>query len=306
MRRKSKYTRRNLASARRKIIFAILTLIFVFAVIVGAAIGIGSLLKNKLNDAQEQMHEYMTPEHKLVEFDRKTKDVNAYGYTFGKDAAAYIEKGIYDFSVCFRYSDGSLAYHSSIAEEIGFDGMDSGCDLIENIEYLHKCGGYVVGTMYLDSFSQKDGGVTSIKRAYEKQLVIEAADSKVDELLILGIDVSRDNIDELLMFLSDIKKESKDCKIGISISYQDLLEDKNGEYLASKLLMVVDFLSLDAKSVPCTENETIGDRHSFKYRIESLHYYMAAYNLRLLFDEDHVSLYDIAGEMGINNRQMIH
>ena len=72
------------------------------------------------------------------------------------------------------------------------------------------------------------------------------------------------------------------------------------------LLMVVDFIALDSKSVPCVENETLGEMKSFEERIDSLHYYMKAYNLRLLFDEMHVALYEIAGAMGINNRQMIH
>ena len=137
--------------------------------------------------------------------------------------------------------------------------MDSGCDLFENVEYIHKCGGYAIGTMYINSFAEKENGVEIIKREYEKQLVIEAADSGIDEILILGLDVSRDNISDVLIFLSDIKKESLDTKIGISISYQDLLEDKNGEYLASMLLMVVDFIALDSKSVPCVENETLGE-----------------------------------------------
>lgn len=305
-RRKSKYTKLRSASTRRRIIIAVAVVILALSVFVGVAIGIGSILKNKLDNAENQMYEYITPEHKLVDFEPKTKEVNAYSYTFGKDAMGYIKQGVYDLSVCLRYSDGSLAYRSAIAEQIGLDGMDSGCDLKENVDYIHKCGGYLVGTMYINSFSDSDKSIASIKTAYEKQLLIEAANSGIDELLILGIDVSRDNIDELLIFLSDVKKESMDCKIGFAIGYHDLLEDKKGEYLASKLLMVVDFLALDSKSVPCVENEALGQTTSFKYRIESLHYYMKAYSLRLLFDEEHVALYDIAGEMGINNRQMIH
>ena len=306
MRRKSKYTRRSSFSTRRKIIFISLAAVIFIALTVGAAIAIGTSLKTKLENAEEKTYEYITPEHTLVQFEPKTREVNAYSYTFGKDAMGYIYQDIYDLSVCLRYEDGSLAYHSIIAEKIGLDGMDSGCDLKENVEYMHKCGGYVIGTMYINAFSEKDESISSILESYEKQLIIEAAASGIDELLILGVDVSRDNIDSLLEFFSDIKKASMNCKIGFSISYQDLLEDKNGEYLASKLLMVVDFLALDSKSVPCAENETLGEKKSFKYRIDTLHYYMKAYNLRLLFDEDHVALYDIAGEMGIENRQMIH
>ena len=305
-RRKSKYTKRSSASTRRRVITAILSVTLSLALVVGAAIAIGSILKKKLDSAAEKTHDYITPKNKLVEFEAKTKNVNAYSYTFGKDATAYVRQGIADLSVCLRYSDGSIAYHSTIAEEIGLDGMDSGCDLSENVEYIHKCGGYAIGTMYINSFAEKKSGVEIIKREYEKQVVIEAADSGIDDILILGLDVSRDNISDVLIFLSDIKKESLDTKIGISISYQDLLEDKNGEYLASMLLMVVDFIALDSKSVPCVENETLGEMKSFEERIDSLHYYMKAYNLRLLFDEMHVALYEIAGAMGINNRQMIH
>lgn len=305
-RRKSKYTKRSSASTRRRVVTVTLLVILALSLVVGAAIAIGSILKKKLDSANEKMHDYIAPKYKLVEFDPKTKNVNAYSYTFGKDAKAYIRQGIEDLSICLRYSDGSLSYHSAVAENIGLDSMDSGCDLAENIDYIHKCGGYAIGTMYINSFAEKENGVTAIKREYEKQIVIEAADSGIDEILILGLDVSRDNISDALIFLSDIKKESLDVKIGISISYRDLLEDKNGEYLASMLLMVVDFIALDSKSVPCIENETLGEMKSFEYHIDSLHYYMKAYNLRLLFDELRVGLYDVAGEMGVDNRQMIH
>lgn len=304
-RRKSKYTKRNAANTRRKVITAILVVILSLALIFGVAIAVGSILKNKLNRANNKLNSYIVPEYNLVEFEPKTKNVNAYSYSFSKDAMGYIKKGIYDLSVCLRYPDGSLAYHSGIAEEIGLDSMDSGCDLAQNVNYIHECGGYFIGTMYMNSFAEKDESIAKIKREYEKQLLVESTKSGADEILVLGIDVNPDNIGDVLVFLSDVKKESEDCKIGFSISYSDLIQDKNGEYLASKLLMVVDFLALDSKTVPCVENETAGEMKSFEYRIDSLHYYMKAYNLRLLFDDTRVNLYDIAGEMGIVNRQMI-
>ena len=306
MRRKSKYTKRNAASTRRKVITAILVVVLSLSLCFGVAIAVGNILKNKLNRANNKLNSYIVPEYNLVEFEPKVKDVNAYSYTLGKDAMGYIKKGIYDLSVCLRYSDGSLAYYSSIADQIGLDSMDSGCDLVQNVNYIHECSGYFIGTVYINSFSEKDKSIANIKREYEKQLLVELSKSKVDEILILGIDVNPDNIGDVLVFLSDVKKESMDCKIGFSISYSNLLRDKNGEYFGSKLLMVVDFLALDSKTVPCVENETDGEMKDFKYRIDSLHYYMKAYNLRLLFDETRVNLYDIAGEMGINNRQMIH
>ena len=305
-RRKSKYTKRNAASTRRKVITVILVLILSLSLICGAAIAVGSILKNKLNRANNKLNFYIVPEYNLVELEPKTKDVNAYSYSFSKDAMGYIKKGIYDLSVCLRYSDGSLAYYSSIADQIGLDSMDSGCDLVQNVNYIHECGGYFIGTMYMNSFAEKDKSIANIKREYEKQLLVECAKSGADEILVLGIDVNPDNIGDVLVFLSDVKKESGDCKIGFSISYSNLLRDKNGEYFGSKLLMVVDFLALDSKTVPCIENETDGEMKSFEYRIDSLHYYMKAYNLRLLFDETRVNLYDIAGEMGINDRQIIH
>lgn len=302
----SKYTRRKSASARRVRITVIICVILAVGILIGAAIVIGNILKKKLYDAEQIMHEYIEPKYTLIQNTSDTKNVNAYIYTFGKDATGYTQKGITDLSVCLRYSDGSLSYHSLIAEELGFDGMDSGVDLKENIDYLHKCEAYVSGTAYLSSFSGENEALAGIYREYEVQLLIEAASSGIDELLIMGIDVTPQNVDEVQKLISDVKTKSGSCRIGITLSYADLLEDKNGEYLASKLLMVADFIALDSKSVPCKENETIGDTHSFEFRIDSLHYYMQAYKLRVVFTEDMVELYDVAGNMGINNRQIIH
>ena len=302
----SRYTRRKSASARRVRITVIICVILAIGILIGAAIAIGSILKKKLYDAEQNTREYLEPQYTLIQNTSDTKDVNAYIYTFGKDATGYTQKGIIDLSVCLRYSDGSLAYHSLVAEEIGFDGMDSGVDLKENIDYLHKCGTYVSGTAYLSSLSGENDTLTGIYREYEIQLLIEAAASGIDELLIMGGDITPQNIKDVQKLISDVKAKSGNCRIGITLSYADLLEDKNGEYLASKLLMVADFLALDAKSVPCKENGTIGDTHSFEFRIDSLHYYMKAYKLRVVFTEDMVELYDIAGNMGINNRQIIH
>lgn len=302
----SRYTRRKSASARRVRITVIVCVILALSILVGAAIVAGSILKKKLYDAEQKIHEYIEPKYTLVQNTSDTKAVNAYIYTFGKDAMGYTQKGITDLSVCLRYSDGSLAYRSLIAEELGFDSMDSGIDLKENIDYLHKCGAYVCGSVYLSSFSLENNSLVGVYREYEAQLLIEAAQSGIDELLIMGVDISPQNIVEAQKLISDVKANSGDCRIGITVSYADLLEDKNGEYLASKLLLVADFLALDSGSVPCRENQTIGDTHSFEFRIDSLHYYMQAYKLRLVFTEEAVELYNIAGEIGIDNRQIIH
>lgn len=302
----SRYTRRKSASARRVRITVIVCVILALCILVGAAIVIGNILKKKLYDAEQKIHEYIEPQYMLVQNTSDTKAVNAYIYTFGKDAMGYTQKGITDLSVCLRYSDGSLAYRSLVAEELGFDSMDSGIDLKENIDYLHKCGAYVSGSVYLSSFSLENNSLVGVYREYEAQLLIEAAQSGIDEILIMGVDISPQNIEEVQKLISDVKAKSGNCRIGVTVSYADLLEDKNGEYLASKLLLVSDFIALDSKSVPCRENQTIGDTHSFEFRIDSLHYYMQAYKLRLVFTEEAVELYDIAGEMGINNRQIIH
>ena len=302
----SKYTRRKSASARRVRITVIICIILAICILVGAAIAVGSILKKKLYDAEQKMHEYIEPKYTLIQNTSDTKAVNAYIYTFGKDATGYTQKGITDLSVCLRYFDGSLAYHSAVAEEIGFNSMDSGVDLKENIDYLHKCGVYVSGEMYLTSFFEENSDLYKVYREYEVLLLTEAAKSGIDEILIMGVDISPQNISEVQKLISDVKKNSGNCRIGIALSYADLLEDKNEEYLASKLLLVADFIALDSGSVPCRENDTIGDTHSFEYRIDSLHYYMQAYKLRLVFSEDRTELYDIAGNMGIDNRQIIH
>lgn len=305
--RKRRYSGRRSAS-RHGFGSALPAFLIVFFVVLvfACAVIVGNVLKNKTDDAQDDHSDtYIEPAYELERPRSDTKNVCAYMYTFGKDISGYISDGITDVSVALRGPDGDLTYSSDIADAVGWDA-DTGFDLRENVEYIHKSGGYMCGFAYIESFSKAHSeSFAAILRTYEKELVCEAADCGVDEIMLVGIDIDKDNTDSVLKFISDIKKQSVECRIGISVSYDVLLTVDSGAYICSRLATVADIIALDTDSVPCLENMTEGEINNFSERIGKLHYFTEAYRLRFLFSDDREDLYSKIREMNIANYQII-
>lgn len=305
--RKRRYSGRRSASRHSfgSALPVLLVILFVALVFILSVI-VGNILKNKADDAKGEKNDaYIEPKYELEKPRTDTKDVYAYMYTFGKDISGYISEGITDVSVALRGPDGDLAYSSDIANKVGFD-EGTGFVLRENVEYIHKSGGYMCGFAYIESFLKTHSEpFAEILRSYEKELICEAAECGVDEIMLLGIDVDADNTDIVLKFISDIKKKSGDCRIGIAVSYDTLLTSDNGAYICSRLATVADIIALDTDSVPCLENMTEGEEKGFADRIGELRYFTEAYRLRFLFSDDRSDLYDKAQDIGMTNYQIV-
>lgn len=304
MRRRRKYSRRNSVSVRRSSIFLYIFLAFLLlAAIVTAAVITGNILQKKADEVNRHRLSYIEPEYPLYKKEQNVKHVDAQLYNFANDIDEFIDDGIHDLSITLRYSDGSLAYYSDIAEKTGLDDMDSGIDLEENIEYIHKKGGYVSGVFYLKSFISDDESLKNIYTAYETELILEAAESGVDEIMLIGIEPDKDNIDSVMSFLSGIRKKAENVKIGVKINYQSLFYHDTGDYIASRIMTCADILAIDAGSVPCKENFVDDTLEDFGNVVSSLYYYNEAYDLRYIFDIYHSDLYDLIEEY--DNKQMI-
>ena len=134
--------------------------------------------------------------------------------------------------------------------------------------------------------------------------------SGIDEILLLGIDVKSDNLNDVLRFLSEIKSQSGNCKIGIELDYDEIVSNDIDSYIAQKMLRVCDFVTLDATSVPCMENadkmelDTADAEKAFAYAIEEIYYYTSKMQVRLTFHKDEVELYRSIADSTYLNRQM--
>ena len=223
-------------------------------VIVLAATLVGMSLKSQVEKYEEESAiDYIVPQIQLKGPSGDVRKVNAQLFTFDKNPETYVKRGESDLSIMLRDAEGTIYYNSEIAKSVGWDMVYKSVDLTEKVENIHKAGGYICSYMYLEGFSNQ-GNLTEMTREYELQLILEAAASGVDEILLFGIDVSSNNLDDVLLFISKIKSQSGDCKIGVELDYYDIVSQNEDKYRAQMMLQVCDFLALDASSVPCKEN----------------------------------------------------
>ena len=308
-----KYSRRSSKSIRRSkripVIIGIAALVLLF---VGIIVLIASLVGVKLRDVAQKYDdvveiEYVTPNVKVKSHPEPVREVNAEIYGFDKSLGEFISREITDLSIMLRAVDGTVYYNSAVAGAMGWDSIYKSVDLAEKMETMHSRGGYACAYMYLSSFSD-ESEISSVKKEYEKQLVIEAAASGVDEIMLLGIELTDDNTRDVLQFLSDIKVRSGNCKIGIQLAYGDVVTKNPDDYKAEMMLQVCDFIALDASSVPCAENaEELGvtTDKDFYTAIEEIYYYTNGMKIRLVFGNGEVSMFKRAADATYVNRQMI-
>ncbi len=310
-----RYRRRSSRSIRRsKKIPVILGICGVVLVIVGIIVLAATLVGLKLKSEAEKYEdtpeiEYITPNFQLREPKGDVREVNGQIYSFKQYVIDFTSRDIFDLSLMLRGPEGELVYNSEVARTVGWDSFNEKIDLADEMEYMHSKGAYACSYMYIGSFSDTSN-MAEIKMAYEKQLVIEAASFGVDEILLLGIDVTSENLDTVLEFLFDIKSGAGDCKIGIELDYNEIVSDDPDSYVAQIILQACDFVSLDATSVPCVENsEKLSldgeEKHKdFCVAIEEIHYYMSMMQVRLTFSEDEAQMYKSLDACTYINRQM--
>ena len=310
-----RYRRRSSRSIRRsKKISAILGIcglvLLAIAVIVAAAVVVGLKLRDEAEKHTESTElPYIEPEFEILQPSGEVRAVDAQIFRFEYSLGNFLSRDITDFSIMLRDSEGTLYYNSAVAQDTGWDSVYKSVSLADEMADIHEYGGYVCSYMYLSSFA--DGvSIAEIRRAYETELVIEAANSGVDEILLLGIDVTDKNFSEVLDFLADIKSRSGNCKIGIELDYGVIVTGSSDSYIPQMLLQICDFISLDASSVPCKENAAelglAGEvaEKDFYTAVEEIYYYTSGMGIRITFNGNENSMYKAIEDCTYVNRQM--
>ncbi len=310
-----RYRRRSSKSIRRsKKIPVILGICLIAALCIGLVILAATLVGLKLKSEAEKYEkptefEYIEPEIQIAKPSGDMRPVNAQTYRFSDSLGNLLSQDITDLSIMLRDAEGTLYYNSEIAQAVGWDSVYKSVDLSDEAQSIHKYGGYICGYMYVGSFAD-ESNIAEVKREYEIRLIHEAAAAGVDEILLLGVDVTEENLREVLVFLSDIKSGVGSCRIGIELDYEDVVVSDPESYLPQIILQTCDFISLDASSVPCAENADELDvdadaaKKDFYTAIEEIYYYTSGMGIRLTFNNNERSMYKAVGECTYVNRQI--
>lgn len=310
-----RYRRRSSKSIRRsKKIPAILGLCALILLIIGIIVGLATVVGLKLKKEADKHEEsetvkYIEPEFETKKPASKVREVNAQIFRFEYSLGNFLNQDITDLSVMLRDTEGTLYYNSAVAQEMGWDSVYKSVELSERASTIHEVGGYICAYMYLSSFAD-ESSISEVRRAYETELVVEAAASGVDEILLLGFDVTKENLNDTLKFLSKIKSRSGECKIGVQLGYDAVVATDADSYIPQMILGVCDFVALDASSVPCKENsEELGlsgelAEKDFHTAVEEIYYYTSGMGVRLTFNNNENSMYKSIKDCTYVNRQM--
>ncbi len=304
----SKYSRRTSASIRRSRRAPIIIGISVFILITFAlAIILGAVLKNKADGyEQESDSESKKEENRDTEISRTdTPEVNAYYYSLGADAyKGYLNDGISDFSVCLRKNNGNLTYHSKLCESLGWNVMESEYTIEKQTGYIHRVGGYFCGYFYVLSQNIEDENLRRVYSAYEISLIGEAMKDGLDDIMLVGIDVSADNIERVVEFVSEISDIANDCRVGVLMSPETVKKTENNEFYASRIFDVCDYIALDMTDTESEQTEEDLPTET-EQTLDGMHYYVKSYGMRLVFDRHDTAAQKTAEEMGYSNIQRI-
>ena len=310
---KVKYTRRAEGTIRRSekltvviIIAVVLVLFAIVSVVIGLALG------DKADKyTVESKYDFSFEPYKSG--DKTVKSVEAYAYTLGTDARGYISKDVVDLSFCLRDGEGKPTYNSSLTNNADITQEEGGYDLSEEMSYIHSLGGYACAYIFADSFKCEDQYLREMYKAYEIALINEAARCGVDDILILGLDVSEKNIAEVEKYVSDAATAAGKAPLGVAVSRELLLMTDQDVYFASRVSAVCDYLALDLRYMSpdadkAGESDDNGEAEvisELDATLGELEYYIEAYKMRVIFSKENASLYNSATELGVSNIQIV-
>ncbi len=305
-----KYSRRtSMSSHRRKVSPVVISVIsfILLSLVISVAVGI------ILGERAERPDSGKYFDFERVEYDshgKKVASVEAYRLPKGHNAADYVDQGINELSVKLRDSEGSLEYYFEVGEKLSLDSMDADSSFSALAESAHSRGGYVCAYVYITSFACEDEMLREVYKAYEISLISEAAERGADDILLLGLNVTDENIAELEEFTARAANAAGEAVLGVGVSKQTLMLAEKEVYYAGRLRAACDYIALDLTYL--SDNDTAehtsddGERTSLlKNTLDECEYYIKAYSMRTLFSEESREVYREASDMGLVNFQVI-
>ncbi len=306
-RRSVRYTRRrkydNGSSSKIVAVFAVIAVVLlclIVSVVIGVALG-------KRAEQYRSESKYSFDYEPYESGDKTVRAVDAFYYALGSDARGYIKNGEGDLSFCLRNTSGELSFVSQTALEAGIAQNEASLSLGEEIGYVHKLGGYACAYICSTAFECEDVYLREIYKSYEIALIREAAEAGVDDILIVGLEISEENIAEVEKYVSDASLASGGAPLGVLVSRELIAATADGVYIASRVRAVCDYLAVDLRELDATEMSAQGEDGStpLEALIEDMKYYVEAYGLRAVLSRENSAIRAQLIDLGVKNIQII-
>lgn len=303
-RRKNRYSRRTSVSLKKKrVITAVVLSVVSIALIFGTAVGVGAYLRHKA-ESYKPREEYVFEDNAPPASDG-AKAVCAPSFAYGDYLYGFIQKGYTELSLSLGTAE-SVAFDSDVAKLM--IGVSYGDIKLEDYSSLiHKYEGRACAYFVSSAFECEDESLRRIKKAYEIALLCEAAEGGIDDILILGINVTEENSNEVAKYLSELNSAVEDCSVGIAINTGTLLLTEDEVYIAAKLKSACDFVALDLRYLDFSgaEDSESGAPTNLAQYLDELKYYLSSYSLRLVFSDANEEFFDESRELGFSNVQVV-
>lgn len=303
-RRRSKYSRRTLLNRDRSRVWVYIMAIAAFvALCLIISVGVGLLLAK---EAGEHSPRYDFNSKTYYSGNKLVKPVDAHPYTFGDYAGLLTGVGITDFSVCLRSSDGAITYNTEYDVSFGEEIAEGVSPLSKYTTYIHESGGYVCAYFHVISFTVEDEQLREIYKAHELALLSEAARSGADEIMLVGLNVTDENIDEIEEFVSDAATAAGTAVLGALVTPDVFRLTEEGIYHAARLRAVSDFVALDLRDLPDNADSVeVGEISLLEQVLDEMEYYISSYSMRVVLSEENSVLYDALRKLGVASIQII-
>ena len=307
--RLSKYSRRTSSGGRGagRVWIIIVSAVAFLLLSVTVSVAVGSALGNRAQEYEDSLPLLDISVKDRYSGDKTVKAVDAQSFELGLDASYYVSIGIKDLSICLRDSDGFITYHSNVDVSFGDETKMGSRDLSVEVDNIQESGGYVCAYIYSGAFSEEDEYLREIKKSYELALIHEAAASGVDDLLIVGLEVNKENLAEVEDFVSRASVSAEDTALGVLLDADVFKQADDNDRRAQRIAAVCDYVAIDLRNLPKNAGvaESGEDAPELYKILEELEYFVKVYSARIVFGKDNSKLCDSARKWGVSSLQVI-
>lgn len=312
-RRMSRFSRLSASSHRSvgKTVPIVISVVAFLLLSIIISVAVGLLLSNRVDELEDK-EKFEFDKVEYISGNKVVKGVEAYHFDESASPKDYVAQGISDLSVVARDRDGALHFAFEIANVFPIDEMRSERSFKALCEDARRADARVCVYVYITSFDIEDKYVRDAAKAYEIALISEIAESGASDILLMGLDVTQENLGEVCDFVSRASIAAGKAPLGVSLAPEVYYLAEKEIYTAGKVRACCDYLAVDLTYMTLEDGKSQGKSESgeelpslLEKTVGRLKFYISEYPARVLFAREHRKLYINAVELGITDYQII-
>ncbi len=304
----SRRTRSQYKKSRAPLVLSIIAFLLL-SIIISIAVGISL---GKRADGAKTSRKFEFHKTEYTSNGKKVSVRKAYNFPYGARVTDYAAQDISELSVCIRHEDGNLDYFFEAGEAVPIYPMNTEIKFSRLCADADSAGVKVCAYMYITSFSSENKYIRDTLKSYETALIAEAASAGADDILLLGLDITEDNLAEAEDFIARAANAANGTPLGVAVGEDILRSSENGGYIGARIKSACDYLALDLTYMTLADGESAGEDENgeplpseLEKTVENCEYYIETYPTRLLFSNEYSKLYVYAKELGVIDFQIV-